>query len=323
MKPACERFQVRWILVGAAMVAFAAAGVGIAFLLTSTRAQPSQAHEFPLLAVERTNPSQTDGRSLLIDKQTEPRPAHEQRTLCGKALDEWISDLRSTSRSKRSEAAWALAYFGPEAKAAVPDLIEIIRIDKDDPLQLNSVEALGRIGPDAAPAVPVLINRLLKQGCNLGHQGVIIERVVGNPKYALARIRAPARLLRQLGIRLNRPKPTVGCPWRKSRRQRRLRAIPGLVDNLPRGEVILYVDEADVHLNPKIGPDWMLCGLVRARRSRWNLWRHIRCGNVAVRSDPSARVPLSQRGAADGHRDGPAREYDQALKPAHRGHARD
>ena len=26
------------------------------------------------------------------------------------------------------------------------------------------------------------------------------------------------RLLRQLGIRLNRPKPTVNCPWPKSRR---------------------------------------------------------------------------------------------------------
>ena len=68
------------------------------------------------------------------------------------------------------------------------------------------------------------------------------------------------RLLRQLGIRLNRPKPTVDCPWRKSRRQRRLRAIRRLVDNLPRGEVVLYVDEVDIHLNPKIGPDWTLSG---------------------------------------------------------------
>ena len=69
-----------------------------------------------------------------------------------------------------------------------------------------------------------------------------------------------SRLLRQLGIRLNRPKPIVNCPWRKSRRQRRLRAIRRLVDNLPRGEVVLYVDEVDIHLNPKTGPDWMLSG---------------------------------------------------------------
>ena len=31
-----------------------------------------------------------------------------------------------------------------------------------------------------------------------------------------------SRLLRQLGIRLNRPKPIVNYPWPKSRRQRRL-----------------------------------------------------------------------------------------------------
>ena len=33
------------------------------------------------------------------------------------------------------------------------------------------------------------------------------------------------RLLRRLGIRLSRPKPTVDCPWRKRRRTQRLRAI--------------------------------------------------------------------------------------------------
>ena len=68
------------------------------------------------------------------------------------------------------------------------------------------------------------------------------------------------RLLRQLRIRLNRPKPTVNCPWPKSRRQRRLRAIQRLVDKVPRGEVVLYLDEVDIHLNPKVGPEWTLAG---------------------------------------------------------------
>jgi transposase len=68
------------------------------------------------------------------------------------------------------------------------------------------------------------------------------------------------RLLRQLGIRLNRPKPTVNCPWPKSRRQRRLRAIQRLVGRVPRGEVVLYLDEVDIHLNPKVGPDWTPAG---------------------------------------------------------------
>ena len=68
------------------------------------------------------------------------------------------------------------------------------------------------------------------------------------------------RLLQRLGIRLNRPKPIVNCPWRKSRRLRRLRAIRHLIDNLARGEVVLYVDAVDIHLNPKTGPDWTLAG---------------------------------------------------------------
>jgi transposase len=68
------------------------------------------------------------------------------------------------------------------------------------------------------------------------------------------------RLLRRLGVRLNRPKPTVDCPWPKRRRMRRLRAIRRLIDNLPPDEVALYLDEVDIHLNPKIGPDWTLTG---------------------------------------------------------------
>jgi putative transposase len=68
------------------------------------------------------------------------------------------------------------------------------------------------------------------------------------------------RLLRQLGIRLNRPKPTVNCPWPRWRRIRRLRAIQRLIDNLAPGEVVVYLDEVDIHLNPKIRPEWTLAG---------------------------------------------------------------
>jgi transposase len=69
-------------------------------------------------------------------------------------------------------------------------------------------------------------------------------------------VSAMSRLLRRSGIGLKRPKPIVSCPWKKARRTRRLRAIQRLVENLPADEVVLYVDEVDIHLNPKIGPDW-------------------------------------------------------------------
>lgn len=67
-----------------------------------------------------------------------------------------------------------------------------------------------------------------------------------------------SRLLKRLKIRLGRPKPIVGCPWKKRRRMKRLREIRQLIETLPEDEVVLYVDEVDIHLNPKIGPDWML-----------------------------------------------------------------
>jgi putative transposase len=69
-------------------------------------------------------------------------------------------------------------------------------------------------------------------------------------------VSAMSRLLHRSGIRLKRLKPIVICPWKKARRTRRLRAIQRLVENLPAAEVVLYVDEVDIHLNPKIGPDW-------------------------------------------------------------------
>ena len=52
----------------------------------------------------------------------------------------------------------------------------------------------------------------------------------------------------------------VGCPWKKGRRTRRLNAIRRLIESLPDDEVILYVDEVDIHLNPKIGRDYMSQG---------------------------------------------------------------
>ena len=62
------------------------------------------------------------------------------------------------------------------------------------------------------------------------------------------------------GICYRRPKPIVLCTWKKGMRTRRLNQIQQLLDNIPPGHVVLYVDEVDIHLNPKIGPDWTLKG---------------------------------------------------------------
>ena len=69
-----------------------------------------------------------------------------------------------------------------------------------------------------------------------------------------------SRALAQIGARRGRPKPTVACPWSKAAKTRRLRQIEALLVNLPADEVAVYEDEVDIHLNPKIGWDWMVSG---------------------------------------------------------------
>lgn len=69
-----------------------------------------------------------------------------------------------------------------------------------------------------------------------------------------------SRVIGRCDVRRGRPKPTVDCPWTKSARSRRLNAILRLERDLPCDEVLLYVDEVDIHLNPKIGADYMLRG---------------------------------------------------------------
>ena len=83
-----------------------------------------------------------------------------------------------------------------------------------------------------------------------------------------------SRLLRRIGARRGRPRPVLRCPWPRTRQKRRLRRIDRLIAQLPKGEVALYADEVDVHLNPKIGYDWQLRGqqkqvLTPGQNAKW------------------------------------------------------
>jgi len=69
-----------------------------------------------------------------------------------------------------------------------------------------------------------------------------------------------SRALGEIGARSGRPRPSVRCTWPAWKRKRRLAAIRRLIANLAPDEVAFWADEVDVHLNPKIGPDWMLEG---------------------------------------------------------------
>ena len=69
-----------------------------------------------------------------------------------------------------------------------------------------------------------------------------------------------SRALRAIGARRGRARPVVGCPWPKAAKTRRIHMIDRLIHSLPAGQVAVYADEVDIHLNPKIGSDWMNCG---------------------------------------------------------------
>ena len=66
-----------------------------------------------------------------------------------------------------------------------------------------------------------------------------------------------SRALAMIKARRGKPRPTVKCPWHPAAKTRRLNKIAQLIASLPRQEVAVYEDEVDVHLNPKIGLDWM------------------------------------------------------------------
>jgi transposase len=69
-----------------------------------------------------------------------------------------------------------------------------------------------------------------------------------------------SRALAFIEARRGRPRPTVRCPWSPIAKGRRLAKIHRLLATLPRDHVAVYEDEVDIHLNPKIGLDWMVRG---------------------------------------------------------------
>jgi transposase len=87
-----------------------------------------------------------------------------------------------------------------------------------------------------------------------------------------------SRALALIGARLGRPKPTVGCPWPKRRKNRRLREIELVLAKLPPDHAAVYLDEVDIHLNPKIGPDWMNRGKQKTVQTPGNNVKRYLCG---------------------------------------------
>lgn len=105
---------------------------------------------------------------------------------------------------------------------------------------------------------------------------------------AMTRVRVSdttvGRMLADLGIRWGMARPTVACPWAPRAQRRRLRAIARRLATLPAGEEAFYEDEVDIHLNPRIGRDWMLPGTQKTVLTPGQNQKHYLAGALNTRT---------------------------------------
>jgi HEAT repeat protein len=84
--------------------------------------------------------------------------AEKERVYKGKTARQWVAVLKD--KSDRRSKEWVigtLGEMGPDARVAVPALIELLK-DKD--LRVEAAAALGEIGPDAKAALPAMMEAL-------------------------------------------------------------------------------------------------------------------------------------------------------------------
>jgi hypothetical protein len=82
---------------------------------------------------------------------------------------------------------------------------------------------------------------------------IVMERL-GHARVSVCTM---GRVLRSIRARRGRPKPIVKCPLSARQKRRRIQQIRDLLSDCPSNEVAVYEDEIDIHLNPKLGLDWM------------------------------------------------------------------
>jgi HEAT repeat protein len=77
----------------------------------------------------------------------------------GKTIADFERMLKDPNPTTQAQGAAGLSRLGPDARSAMPSLIEALKKD-DPPVRRNAALALGEIGPDARDAVPALCEAL-------------------------------------------------------------------------------------------------------------------------------------------------------------------
>jgi HEAT repeat protein len=107
--------------------------------------------------------------------------------------------LQSEYWTDREKAADSLAEIGPDAAAAVPELI-VALTDEEGRVSSSAIHALSQIGPAAADAIPTLTNLLGDERFSDSHDGII---------YALTKIGSAEEVLPTLLAALKDPDDDV------------------------------------------------------------------------------------------------------------------
>lgn len=157
----------------------------------------------------------------------------------------WASrEMAGSLGCSRSWASRVIQQFVEQGEAALADRREDNGVLKVDEHYLSTLhEVVSRRPTDYGFRRPTWTRELLNQ---------VLARLTGVTVHAGTLSRA----LRQIGARSAAADPTVACPWSKAARNRRLAGLAALA-SVPADEVVVYADEVDIHLNPKIGLDWM------------------------------------------------------------------
>jgi HEAT repeat protein len=154
------------LLLALPVTALADSKDDVAALIKQLKDKDPNARSKAARALENIDPAAKDAVPLLIEVLKDRDPGYPLAPIAAKALGRLgsaaVPALMETLEVKdgrvQAYAATALMRIGPDAKPAVPALIEVVKKYKDPAhlARLNAIAALGKIGPGAKEAVPTL-----------------------------------------------------------------------------------------------------------------------------------------------------------------------